>query len=202
MIKHTEKPSWFYKPIQVDNLEEIQKELISVLYNKLIPNFDTAIPMFKRIKREEIEPFAPLYVKFIESLGLLDKWVASPIITTNYNISFPIHVDNIDWVENSYGLNLPIINCENTYTVWYDAELQEFRDDLTDIDPNATADDPRHKARLVKPNTPVKEIARWHMKDPAWINVSIPHAPVSEHKKPRAVISARFEPELHDILYK
>jgi hypothetical protein len=199
---YTEKASWFYKPIHIENLEEIQKELISVLYSKLIPNFDTARPMFKIVTREEIEPFAPLYTNFIKSLGLLDRWGGSAIITTNYNIPFPIHIDNIDWVQNSYGLNLPIINCEDTYTVWYDAELQEFRNDLNDIDPNATANDPRHKSRLVKPNTLVKEIARWHMKDPAWINVSIPHRPVSNHNKPRAVMSARFRPELHDLLHK
>jgi len=201
MTTYTEKASWFYKPIHIENLAEIQKELISLLYSRLIPDFDTAVPMFKRVPRFEVEPYAPLYSNFIKSLGLGSRWVGCPIITTNYNIQFPIHVDNVNWLENSYGLNIPIINCENTYTVWYDAEMQGSRDDLNNIDPNADEYDPRHKARLVKPNTPVKEIARWHMKDPAWINVSIPHAPVSEHGKPRAVISARFIPELHDLLH-
>lgn len=190
---YTEKPSWFYKPIQVDNLEEIQKELSAIIYKK-IPNFESAIPAFKMVYRDEIEPFAPLYVGLLESLGILDKWVYSPIISTNYNVQFPIHIDNIDWIDGSYGLNLPVINCENTYTVWYDAEI--------DYTPVLQSSDPRNVSRLVKHGTPVKEIARWHMKDPAWINFSIPHAPVSYHGKARAVMSARFKPELHDLLYK
>lgn len=190
----TEKPSWFYKPVQIENLEQIQKELLTVLYKK-IPNFDTAPPLFHYTSREEVESYAPLYTAYIESLGLLDKWIASPIITTNYQYKFPIHIDNSDWHTNCYGLNIPIINCEDTYTVWYDAEIQEER-------PELAKSDPKNVSRLMKPGTPTTEIARWHMKDPAWINVSIPHAPVSNHNKPRALISARFSPELHDILYK
>lgn len=193
MILYTHKPSWFYKPIQIENLEEIQKELLTVLYKK-IPNFDTAAPLFHYTSREEVEPYAPLYTNYIKSLGLLDKWIGSPIITTNYHYKFPIHIDNYDWVEMSYGLNIPIINCEDTYTVWYDAEIQDERPDLAKTDP-------KNVSRLIKPNTPTRELARWHMKDPAWINVSIPHAPVSNHNKPRALLSARFSPEIHDIMY-
>jgi len=199
MTTYTERPSWFYKPVQIENLEAIQKELLTVLY-KRVPNFDTAPPMFYYTSREEVESDAPLYTAYIESLGLLDKWIVSPIITTNYHQQFPIHIDSSDWYTKSYGLNIPIINCEDTYTVWYDAE----------IDYGATVVKQRNEeeasrisvARLVKPNTTSTEIARWHTKDPAWINVSIPHAPVSNHNKPRALISARFSPELHDILYK
>ena len=193
MTAYTEKPSWFYKPIQIENLEAIQQELLKVLYKK-IPNFDEAAPLFHYTTREEVEPYAPLYTELIRSLGLLDKWIASPIITTNHQYAFPIHIDNADWLTNCYGLNIPIINCEDTYTVWYDAEIQEER-------PELDKSNPKNVSRLVKRGTPATEIARWHMKDPAWINVSIPHAPVSNHNKPRALLSARFSPEIHDIMY-
>jgi hypothetical protein len=190
---YTEKPSWFYKPIQIGNLEEIQKELVPIIYNK-IPNSNSSFPKFIKIQRNEIEPVAPIYTDFIRSLGILDKWNGSCIISTNNNVPFPIHIDTIHWFDNSYGLNIPIINCENTYTVWYDAEMESKPNSLVPTDRIS-------QSRIAKTGTVATEIARWHMKDPAWINVSIPHRPVSNHGKFRAVISARFTPELHDLLY-
>ena len=207
MITYTKKPSWFYKPIHIENLEAIQQELLTVLYKK-IPNFEDEPPVpltekyqqkvssFHYTSREEIEPYAPLYTEFIRSLGLLDKWFASPIVTAYYQFKFPIHIDNADWFTNCYGLNIPIINCEDTYTVWYDADIEYNKPFQSKSDT-----DIKSVTRLIKPNTPYTEIARWHMKDPAWINVSIPHAPVTYNKKPRAAISARFIPEIHDLMY-
>jgi len=195
MTTYTEKPSWFYKPLQIENLEAIQKELLTVLYKK-IPNFENSPPFFHYTSREEIEPDAPIYTEYIKSLGLLDKWIASPIITTNYHYKFPIHIDNPNWHEMCYGLNIPVINCEDTYTVWYDAEINYDKPFQSENDTQT-----KSVARLIKPGSSSTEIARWHMKDPAWINISIPHAPMSNHNKPRALFSARFSPEIHDILY-
>ena len=36
-----EKPSWFYKLVEIENLGEIQEELCTALY-KLYPNFNNA----------------------------------------------------------------------------------------------------------------------------------------------------------------
>jgi hypothetical protein len=194
MTTYTEKPSWFYKPIHVEKLEIIQKELATLVYNK-IPDSDNSVSNFIIVQRKEIEPIAPVYTKFIESLGLLDRWARSSIVTTNNHIPFPIHIDNANWLAQSYGLNIPVINCEDTYTVWYDVELESKPNSLV-------ATDAKGQNRIAKRRAPSTEIARWHMKDPAWINVSIPHRPVSNHGRFRAVVSSRFEPELHDILYK
>lgn len=192
MIEQEDNPKWFYKPLVVNNLTEIQSEVIPFIYKK-ISDFDTATPQFVYVNRDEIESTVPSYVKYIDSLGLLDKWVWCAIITTNGEHEFPIHVDSYDWKVRCYGLNLPIINCEGTYTVWYDAEIEG---EIFDKD-----NDPRHYARRIKPDTIATEIGRWDMSNPAWINTSIPHRPVSTHNKPRAVISARFRPELHKMLY-
>jgi hypothetical protein len=203
---YTEKPSWFYKPIQIDNLEEIQKELVPIIYNK-IPNSDISFPKFIIVQRHEIQPVAPIYTNFIRSLGILDKWIYSAIISTNNNVpSFPIHIDSDKWLETCYGLNIPVLNCEESYTVWYNAEI-EYNPNLLDLTlatyniTQSRMSKKQTSARMAKNETSATEIARWHMKDPAWINVSIPHRPVSNHSKFRAVLSARFEPELHDLLY-
>ena len=186
-------PEWRYKPITVDNLEAIQEELLPVLL-KEYPEFETGKPMFCFVLRENIEPVAPLYTKFIESFGILDRWHYSAFITTTADYNFPIHVDSLNWETRCYGLNIPLINCEDTYTVFYDAEIEtglEFE-----------VSNPINSSRLIKKDTIAREIDRFCANQPAWVNIRIPHAPVSLHKKPRAIISARFRPELHDILYK
>jgi hypothetical protein len=216
MTNYTEKPSWFYKPIQIENLEAIQKEVQSFLYNN-VPNLISQPPKFYYVLRESLEPHAPALVSYLKSIGLLDEWCSNHFVTTNYHYKFPIHVDDLDWYNNCYGLNIPIMNCDDTYTVWYDTEIEDdpyFADEITPGVVNESWPKALGIARLIKSDgppadslptwkgVPATEIARWHMKDPAWINVSIPHAPISNHKKFRAVLSLRFnQTNLHDILY-
>lgn len=187
------KPTWLHKPISVDNLEAIQEEMLPILYRE-IPNFDTAEPTFCFVLRPKIEKFAPLYTKFLESFGLLNRWYYSAFVTTNGDHKFSIHVDSLEWKTRSYGLNLPLINCDGTYTVFYDAEIE--------TKPEYDANNPVNSARLIKKDTTGTEIFRFPASQPAWVNTTIPHAPVSTHTKPRAIISARFNPEVHELFNK
>lgn len=191
MIEHDTNPKWLYKTIEVNNLRAIQAEILPIVFKK-IPNFMTDRPQFMHVMRDEIEPFAPRYTEFIKQHGDIDKWYWSAIITTNLGVDFDIHVDSTDWKTRCYGLNIPIINCDNSYTVWYDAEIEGKLYDESDF---------RSVVRIQKPNTVANEIGRLDTSQPAWINTSIPHRPESTHKRPRAIISARFDPELHDLLY-
>ena len=191
MSQYQTNPKWLYKPVEVDNLKEIQREIIPIIFKK-IPNFLHMPPEFVPIMRDEIEPFAPCYTEFIKNHAVISQWSWCAIITTNLNLDFPIHVDSTDWEKRCYGLNLPVINCEGTSTVWYDTEIHgNVYDDL----------DFRAVARMQKPGAPAVEIGRWDTNKPAWINTSVPHRPVSTHGLPRAVLSARFDPELHELLY-
>ena len=190
----TEKPSWFYKLIEIENLEEIQEELKSVLY-KMYPSFDNAKPNYVYHPRHTIETLVPKYMQCMDSLGVLDRWRGSAIISTNNGLKFPIHVDSENWLDICYGLNIPVINCEGTYTVWYDATISNEYADEPGVPKNALT-------KYIDKNKPIIEIERLETIHAAWVNVSIPHAPVSTHNKPRAIFSARFAPELHDILYK
>lgn len=191
MIKLTDPPKWLYKPIEVNNLAQIQKEILPIILKK-IPNFIFEPPNFYRLLPEDIVPYAPNYIELIKTIGIYDRWLLSAVITTNRGIITPIHVDNKNWFKNCYGLNIPIVNCEGTYTVWYDTEIGNSLYEEGDW---------RDTACSQKENTPATEIGRWEMSQPAWINVSIPHQAVSTHMKPRAIISARFDPEIHELLY-
>lgn len=192
----TEQPKWCYKSVEVLNLKIIQDELLPLVYLKL-PEFNNIVEpniFYIPVKRTEIELFSPLYVKYIESIGLLDRWefsLISVIIGNNFQRSEEsIHVDTTNWQYRCYGLNIPIINCEGTYTVWYSGTLKEDK---------AGSDDVRlQSAKLLRTDLPYQEIDRLEACNPAWVNVTIPHTPVNIHGKPRAVISARFTPEVHD----
>ena len=192
MIEHETYPLWRYKPITVDNLEAIQAELLPIL-NREYPAFETGKPTFCFVLREKIEPFAPLYTKFIDSFGILDRWHYSAFITITADYNFPIHVDSLNWQSRCYGLNIPLINCEDTYTVFYDVEIES-----EDVFGKS---DPMNSSRIIKKDTIATEIDRMPASQPAWVNTSIPHTPVSLHNRPRAIISARFRPELHDLIY-
>lgn len=183
----TDQPNWFFKEISVPELADIQREIFQII-TTLITD-DSEIKFFY-IDRTLLETGAPSYTKFLNRLGILDRWKYSAIITTQGNEKFPIHVDAIDWKNRCYGLNLPILNCEDSDTVWYDADIVN---ELV-----TTESDYRNSARLCKTDS-AREVCRMPSTTPAWINISIPHRPETKHSDLRIVISARFTPEVHEI---
>jgi hypothetical protein len=193
-MRLTEQPDWLYKTITVDNLAQIQKELLTVLYSKVL-DFDTPKETIRYVpvSRSDIEPYAPAYVEYIKSLGLLHKWTFSLIIIVSNISKENIHIDHIDYNQRCYGLNMPLINCEDTHTVWYNGTIEHISP--TDI-PSLT------NARNINTDLPYNEIGRLEASNPAWVNVSIPHVGINNKDKPRALISARFNPEVHELFHK
>ena len=191
--EYTTAPTWMYKPVQINNLAELQSELKVALYTTL-PAFNFMQPAFTFMWRKDIEPLVPLYCEYLKSIDLFEQWNYSVFISTNANIPFAIHVDSTEWESRCYGLNVPVINCEGTSTIFYNAEIED--------DPIAGEADPSNAYRLVKQSANITEIGRLDSSQPAWVNISVPHAPFSTHAKPRAILSSRFTPELHDLLYK
>ena len=139
---------------------------------------------------------APAYTDYLKSLGLYDRWVKSVLIGTLGEQRIkdsPIHVDSEDWQTRCYALNIPLINCEDSHTVWYDVK---------DYDEDAySGDDQTSKgyktARGFKPETST-EIGRLATITPAWVNVSVPHRAENANSDLRLIISTRFWPEVHD----
>ena len=78
------QPSWFYKPVQIDDLETIQYELNKSL-DKLIPAKQDIT--FYYIERSILESLVPSYVKMISNLNLLDRWIYSAILRSEEHTS-------------------------------------------------------------------------------------------------------------------
>ena len=196
MINTISKPTWFFKSIDVPNIDKIKEECMAVFYKHYPDVFGNRGFTFTYVDQDILRLEAPTYIDYLKSLGLYDRWGKSVLIGTKGQERLkdsPIHVDSEDWKERSYALNIPLINCENSHTVWYDVK---------DLDPDAySGDDQTAKgyksARGFNPATS-KEIARLETANPAWINVSIPHRAENTNDNLRLIISTRFWPEIHD----
>jgi hypothetical protein len=182
--------TWLYKKVNIPNLVTIQQELLAVS-TTVIKDVDNLTPDFHYIPRTDIENLLPKTQKYLDQLGLLDRWKYLALITGNQGTSLPIHVDTIDWTTRSYGLNIPVLNCASSFTVFYRAEI----DRPTQDDPA----DPRASAFYCKEDTAV-EIDRIEAINPCWVNICIPHCPIVNHQLPRILASLRFSPEVHDFL--
>jgi hypothetical protein len=115
---------------------------------------------------------------------LLDTFYFIGFISVDTSKEFPPHIDTLD-----VGLNIPLYNCDNTYTVWYDAKIldQPFPDHVIGTEVVKAA-------RIVDKKNAV-EIDRVEANRPLWINTNVAHKPESHHDKLRMVASIRFWPE-------
>ena len=102
-----------YKKIHIDDLELFQKNLLPLIHKdafKLVGVF----PQWsdELLNSKEIQ-------KLINQLNLSNKIDYIAVITMPPNSESPIHIDG-DRPECS--LNIPLLNCENTFMNWYSSD--------------------------------------------------------------------------------
>ena len=196
MTNTISKPTWLYKPINVEKIQEIQKEfqfIHETYYSDLISKWvdqklmDHLFP----IEKQYIINHAPEFINLLKILNLYDRWALTIFSPTAepYNKKFIAHIDNKDWVKRSYGLNLPVQNCHDSSTVFYKTKTQEGICGIMPWYPEAPCflDDQLDE-----------ELGRLPSSQPAFVNVTYPHRPQTDHGLPRLIASTRFHPELHD----
>lgn len=191
----TERPTWLYRPVTVENLAEVQQQCQAVFANHYANIFADGGLTFHYLDRDLLKIEAPAYVEAIANLGLLDRWGTSVFVGTTgerHDIDSLVPIDTEDWLSRCYAFNMPVQNCDESWTVWY--ECSEW------VDVPFVGDSSNYKTAKVFKIESCREIDRWPASQPAWINVTTPHRPVSNHTKTRLLISTRFWPEVHDIL--
>ena len=184
------KPTWLYKPVIIENLQQIQKECIDIYNKHYSESFGEYGFTFTYIDLEILRDEAPSYITYLKELGLYDKWVKSIFVGTKGDRRWDdsqIHVDSEDWETRSYALNIPVINCEDSYTVWYDVTEYDFQHQ-----------DALYKAARGYDLATSTEIGRMPASKTALINVAVAHRPVTNNPNTRLLISTRFYPEIHD----
>jgi hypothetical protein len=91
-------------------------------------------------------------------------------------------------VGDDIAMNIPMVRCEGTYTVWYDAKIVD-----QELPTYAIGSEIVKIARVCDPRTAV-EIGRCDSNIPHWINVNVPHRPETHHDQLRMAASIRFSP--------
>ena len=196
MTNTISRPTWLYKPIDVPNIDQIKQECMSVFYKHHPDAFGDRGFTFTYADQDILRAEAPAYTDYLKSLGLYDLWAKSVFIGTKGQERFkdsPIHVDSEDWQTRAYALNIPLVNCENSHTVWFD--VKDYDEDAYSGDDQTTKG--YKTARGFKPETST-EIGRLETINPAWVNVSIPYRAENDNSDLRLIISTRFWPEIHE----
>jgi hypothetical protein len=178
-------PDWLYYPANIDQLPAVQKELIklSVITRKdnLVPYTSTFVEVSNK---DLINKTCPVLVQELQRLKLYDTLGFIALISVDCSKEFPPHVD----VGDDIAVNIPLINCEGTYTVWYRAEIVD-----KELPKYAIGSEIARQARVCDPRTAV-EIGRCDSSIPHWINVNVPHRPETHHDQLRLAASLRFLP--------
>lgn len=184
-------PDWLYQTPALDNnaLPAIQKELIKLSLrakDKLLVPYSSTFACYGHVdeEKQKIMAACPVLKHELLRLKLLDNFYFIGFISVDASKEFPPHVDTRD-----VGLNIPLHNCDNTYTVWYDAKIlnQGFPDHV--IGTNHV------KAARIADKKNAVEIGRVEANRPLWINTNVAHRPETHHDKLRMAASIRFYPE-------
>jgi hypothetical protein len=184
-------PDWLYHSPALDYnaLPTIQKELIKLSLhtkaNLLVP-YSSTFFVYGTLpgEKEKIFALCPVLIQELLRLELLNNFYFVGFVSVDASKEFPPHIDTLD-----VGLNIPLYNCNDTYTVWYDAEIldQTFPD-------HVIGSMGVKAARIVEKKNAV-EIGRVEANQPLWINTNVAHRPETHHDKLRMAASLRFKPE-------
>lgn len=177
-------PDWLYHQanLDIDLLPQITKELkkffLSNKQQALIPMTSTYVEYYNITT-------CPTLIQQLEQWDLYKNFWGLAFISVDSKKIFPPHVD----ADVDCALNIPLFNCEGTYTVWYDGVITD-----NELPEYAKGIKIAEIARVADPRT-VKEIGRCDSSISHWININILHRPETTHDQFRVAASLRFNPE-------
>ena len=175
---------WYYSYIDIPNLAVIKQELINLLSlpvpKRNFTSYYTNIYVPNIIQ-------CPSLMEYLEAVGIKSK-----LLRVLYSKSdgphinnAPPHVDSIKPDKSfQYSLNIPLIDAEDSYTVWYEqtTSCPILYDTVT-------------FTGWVENKEQIKEIARVQYTQPMLLNTSILHSGKITSAR-RTIAGLRFWPEL------
>lgn len=182
---------WLASPIEIDNLEEIQKELAYFQTTLGYHNVTKYNSFYTNVFRDDVLPYTPLLRAWLASKQLLNKFQRL-LYTANMTAGSPPHVDTLDPNICSYSINIPLSNCEGTYTAWYE---------YTDLTQTLTQQTRLYNASMaatVEPSSEYREIHRIETTRPYIVNTTVLHGAVCTNPL-RRLVGLRFQPELNSL---
>ena len=190
-------PDWLHRPANINTakLQTIQLELLQVA-KKVIHDIDNSPSQFINIDDlDMIKSLCPILMSELDRLGLTDLFFMISLITLREGSYFPIHVDYPDPIRLSFGLNIPVLNCKDSYTIWYDAKVLPHLYLPSYIMTSALV-----STAMPCDETTAIELDRIECSTPSWVNNHIPHKPHCNHNKFRINASLRFTNHIYEMI--
>lgn len=194
------KPLWLFKPAKHINgnlLKVFQKEG-AALWPTLIKKLDQyPNQLVSETDLEKFKQDCPYLYKYLKLINVVDFIERIGFGVTTKPENLPIHTDA---PATAFALNMPILNCDDTYLAWYNATQRkgEYAVDY--------ASDSWHEVSTAAffDKDFATEIARIHAIEPHWVNVENPHAvlygPNKSYEGVRVIITVRFDHRIYDYL--
>jgi hypothetical protein len=190
-------PDWLHLPAAIDpvKLPSIQKELMHVASWAIKDIAHSPSEFINVDDIDKVKHTCPILVDEFKRLGIFDILYLMSIITVRPESYFPIHVDYPDPSRISFGLNIPVLNCKDSYTVWYDTEVLPYKylPGYIITSPLVSVAQPCDEENAV-------EIDRVECSTPSWINNHVPHRPHCLHNKFRINSSFRFTNQIYELI--
>jgi hypothetical protein len=193
-------PEWLYKTAKLNAtlLPFIRKELLKVFQYK----FNTVD--VSKIESQFVVPADPEYVKQncpslmkqLKEYELDADFLMLAMIIVAPGTEYPIHIDTLNPGRMSLGLNIPVINCHDSYTAWYDTEIL-YHEPFA----NHVIESKSHHTAIPCKVTGAIEIDRCSANVPHWINVTKPHAAICNHNSFRVNSSIRFDKKIFEMIH-
>jgi len=194
-MEKIDRLGWFCKNanVNIKLLPTIQKEL----YNLLLSECDLAkqkkLVQIANKSWEKFNHFCPTLKKFLE-LKKVCSYMKYIAFTISENKNVPIHVDAFDkGVLSEIALNIPVLNCSDSYTIFYDA--QPTNNYTTDYASESYPEAAR--GHIYDLNSAI-EIGRFNSNVAHWVNITFPHSSYVSHNSLRINSSIRFTPNIVD----
>jgi hypothetical protein len=183
---------WYYSFLTINDLNSLVKELLELRDSDVKRYYINK--HYINILASDIGDRAPILFNFLKEAGL-EKKFQRLLYSAYYGGSEVAHVDSYDPKYCSVSLNLPLLECEKSYTAWYSTRKKKLNDITT------TGRDPtkfghsigQHFAFL--PLDQTTEICRAEVIRPMLVNTTILHRGIVPRLN-RTICGIRFNSEL------
>lgn len=207
MYKHNPTtPDWLYRPAAIpeEKLLVFSKELY-ILYTvtqQKITNIPPNTSCFMMVPDlSKFDLLCPKLNYFLsKEWGIRNGLQQLAFICLSSDLPGTVHIDGL---KIDIALNMPVKNCHDSWTVWHNAdpyptEKQQGYANYNNYDgPNGVITG-ENSGKACGPTDESTQIGRCTVNKPHWVNISVPHVPMSDHSQFRINSSFRFHHKLVD----
>lgn len=172
--------AWFYSYVDIPNLDKIVAELI--LLKQTTTNIHRINEMYENVLQPNIIN-CPNLEEYLRNVGLYNN-LNRILFSSNVDKKSLVHVDSYNPIFQTFSLNIPLIECENSYTAWY-STTNKILNDLSrfGLSPETNF--------AYSDEADVTEVYRVEYTRPMLINTTILHRGITDNPR-RTIASIRF----------